>query len=181
MSFTTLENVRMFLSKPSLDPDTELPLIELLIRCVGGVIENYCGWPILAKSYIRKYSGDGTKLLDLGVHPLNVVTSCMIGEEERIGDVTVSYEDGELYMDSTSFTSGTRNITVTFNAGYINPPQDLVYAATWMVCHNYRLVDEESIGVKSESFQKLQVDFDPGELPPFVQRVLDRYKKVKVY
>lgn len=184
MSFTTLENVRKFLSKPSLDEITDQPLVELLIECVDGVIENYCGWAILARDYSKVFSGNGGTSLDVGVYPLNTVSLCTIGGEDRLSAIELNSEDGEVYFDSSSgfsFTSGTRNVKIDFNAGYAEVPKDLAYAATWLVCSNFRLVDEDSIGIAKESFQSLAVEFEPNDLPFFVKRVLDRYRRVKVY
>lgn len=184
MNFTTADKVRMFLARTELDPLTDLPVIYMLIEQIDGVIKNYCGWEILAKDYTKTFSGDGSTSLDLDVYPLVSVASCTVDGEDLVEDLELIPEDGEVYFTSDSgysFTSGTRNVVVTFNAGYATPPEDLSYAATYMAASNFRQIIEETVGIQSDSFKDLTVEYSSTDLPDIVKRVLDRYRKIKIF
>lgn len=188
MSFTTPDRVRIFLNKPRLTPD-EVATISLLISTVDGVIKNYCGWEILAKDYEKKFSytpdaqGSSSEL-DLRVYPLNSVDSVVFNEVDYIASIELDKEEGIIYFalsSGLSFPSGSRNVEVTFNAGYVDAPSDLIHAASWLVAMYFSRVAAENIGVEEEKFNTISVTYDNTDLPPLVKRVLDRYRVLRIF
>ena len=179
MSFTTVDDVKLFLNKESLTP-FETAQVERLIPHVDAVINNYCGWNLLASDYENYYNGDGTATLDLKVYPLNTLTSVTLDDEDITSDVTYISKDGVLTYGSV-FTSGTNNVKVVFNAGFVTVPQDLQYAADYLVVVNFNRITQENIGISRGKFNNVEVDFNPDDLPKLVTRVLDRYRHVSIY
>lgn len=195
MSLTTSDNVALFLNKTTLTME-ESALVDLLITMVDGVVSNYCGWNVEAKDYTKTFSGTGSTILDLKVYPVNQLTSLVIDGTElvtatTVGQVTtytsdaiINSEDGELYFDSTSgrtFTSGTRNIVAQYNAGFATIPDDLVFAATWLVVYNFKRVDSNSIGILEEKFNDIAIKYDSSDIPVLVKHTLDRYRYISIY
>jgi hypothetical protein len=192
MSFTTVAAVTTFLNKETLTA-FETNIVSMLIPFVDGVINNYCGTNLLSTDYVEKrFDGTGGDTLDLGVYPINTVTSVKFREDATtFTDVTTSCyfenNDGLLrldeYADVTTFTSGTRNVFVTFNAGYVDGsvPSDLSYAASYLVAINFKRIANEYLGIEEGKFSEVDFKFDPLELPLLVKRVLDRYRVVAIY
>lgn len=183
MNFTTPSNIQMFLNKTNLLV-SELSLITMLINMIDGVIKNYCGWEIAAKEYTKIFDGNGKASLDLGIFPLNSVSSLTIDGTDYTANATLDGENGILLFPSSDgnlFSSGTSNVAVTFNAGYSVIPDDLAYAASWLVTINFSRIVNENIGVVSEEFKGIKAEYDKSDIPVMVKHVLDRYRYIRLY
>lgn len=191
MSFTDLDTVMLFLTKDSLNPKEELQ-VGMLITQIDGLIENYCGWDMLAKSYTNvKFNGTGEAQLDLKVYPINSLTKVEVSDGSTTYDVTSTVESiadsGILYFpsgatsDITNFIAGTQNITLSFNAGFgyngAAIPNALQMAATELVVIYFNRIVLENIGVKRERFEQDEVEYDKTDIPSGVARRLDRYRR----
>lgn len=191
MSFATVDAVKTYLNKEALTVE-QTATISALTVLIDGVIQNYCGWNMLAKDYTaKKFNGNGDTELDLGVYPINSVTEVKIYDDLTYTDFTdytteiIAAEDEGvlLFKDgSTVFTAGRRNVAVTFNAGFTEEamPEDLKYAASYLVALEYTKIDKEIIGVAEQKFNNLEEKLDGNDLPVLVKRVLDRYRKILV-
>lgn len=194
MSFTTVDNVKMFLNTDSLSV-FETGIINMLIPMIDGVIKNYCGWNLLETDYENKlFDGTGTGTLDLRVYPINSIDSIFEiatdGVETEVTDELVTeYDLEDSYIrfkvgsDLTRFTSGSRNYKITFNAGYdvISIPSELSYAASYLVAINYNKITNDMIGIEESKFKDIDVKLDSVELPVLVKRVLDRYRIISIF
>jgi len=191
MSFTTVDNVTMFLNKESLTSFEE-DVVRMLIPYIDGVINNYCGTNLLATDYTDiRFNGSGSDTLDLKVYPINSVTRVKIREDvTTFNDVVTSVylnNDSYLYLDqyadTTTFPAGRKNIYVTFNAGYAEDavPSELGYAACNLISLNFRKITDETIGIDAGKFGEADFKLSSLELPVLVKRVLDRYRMVSIY
>lgn len=191
MSFTDLDTVMLFLNKDSLNPKEELQ-VGMLITQVNGLIENYCGWDMLAKTYTNvKFNGTGDSQLDLKVYPINTLTKVEVSDGSTTYNITSTVnsiaDSGILYFpsgatsDITTFLSGTQNITLSFNAGFgyngAAIPNALKMAATELVVIYFNRISLENIGVKRERFEQDEVEYDKTDIPSGVARRLDRYRR----
>ena len=183
MAYTTVDNVTLFLNKSSLST-TETSLVNLLITMLSGAINNYCGWELAAKDYEVTFDGNGTNSLDVRVYPVNELTSLTIDDVDYTADVSLNSPDGELFFTTESgiiFTAGKQNVVVEFNGGYSATPDDLAYAASWLVALNFNRITQEAIGVSEDTFNNVKVKYDPSDIPKIVKDVLDRYRRISVY
>lgn len=188
MSFTTLDNVALYLNK--LDASELTPLqtaqLDALILQVDGIIQNYCGWHILATDYVnKKFNGNGTTTIDLEAYPLISVKSVVetTSGSDLLSQVVTQDDEGYLITnDKSTFTKGTGNVVVSFRAGFEDDaiPSELVYAATYMVVLNYQKIFNEMFGVASGKVDAVDVKFESSNLPTLVQNVLDQYLLVVV-
>lgn len=186
MSFTTLDNVALYLNKLNASELTPLETAQItaLILQVDGLIQNYCGWHILAKDYTnKKYNGNGTTTIDLEAYPLISVTSVTMDGEVITPLIVTSDDEGYLVTnDASSFTKGTNNIIATYRAGFENAtiPSELTYAATYLVVLNYQKIINEMFGIKNGKVDAVDVTFESSNLPTLVQNVLNQYMLVVV-
>lgn len=193
MSFTTIENVQLFLNRDEDLSPFEVQVLEMLIPMVDGVINNYCGLNLLATNYNdKRFSGKGGDTLDLKVFPINSVSSVKIREDaSTFTDVTTSVyfvpDDTLLYLDqfadTASFPAGVNNIYVSFNAGFLaeDMPPELSYGASYLVALNFKKIINEWVAADQAQFEQMQIKLSDSELPVLVRRVLDRYRNVAVY
>lgn len=191
MSFTTVEKCALFLNKEALTTMEE-DVLAMMIPMMDGVMNNYCGFDLLATDYIdKRFNGSGLGTLDTKLYPINTVTAAKIREDvTTFTDITTSIytmDDTYLYLDqygdTTVFPSGTHNIYLTFNAGFsdANMPGDLAYAGCYLVTTNANKVLREMTGIQEGDFSQIKFKMDSIELPVLVKRVLDRYRVVTVY
>jgi hypothetical protein len=184
MSFTTIEDVMLFLNKEELT-DLEVSQVTALISQMDGVIANYCGWAVLATDYVgKKFSGDGTSSeITLSSYPLNSITSVVQDGVEIKDTLEASNEEGILFIadGTTKFTKGLRNIVASYNAGFTAVPSDLVYAASYLVGVHFDRISESTIAVEDEKFNTITVKHASTDLPKLVIRVLDRYRLISIY
>lgn len=194
MSFTTVEQVALFLNRDISDfTDLELAQISMTIPFIDGVINNYCGWNMLATDYTdKRYDGTGTDTLDLCLYPINSVTSVRDRASdgtftENVDSIEYLAEDGVLmmlpYAQTTTFNKGSKNFFITFNAGFTqaNMPHELAYAGTYLVALNCDKITDESIGLTEENFEKIKFTNSSVELPVLVKRSLDRFRLVSIF
>lgn len=198
MSFTTADNVLLWLNK-STCTSTELEGAQIarILPLVDGVIQNYCGWQMLATEYVNKaYAGDGTANLSLGLWPINSVTAVTLDGVNITADVTYSPSDGILTYTTSTFTVATSTagkVLVTFNAGYgytdtsVTPnvtefiPYDLQYAADHLAAVEIKRIVNELLAIDEGKFQTGDFKMSSTDLPLLVTRVLDRYRMIKIY
>ena len=185
MSFTTVDNLKLFLNTETFTT-FETSIIEMLILQVDGVINSYCGWNLLETTYTDKlYDGTGTGTLDLRVYPINSITKVeLINTDGTVTDLTSNivdtYDLDDSYLrfvagsDTTTFQSGTKNIRATFSAGFAENviPNELAYAASFLVAINYNKITNDMIGVAEAKFNEINAKFDSVELPILVKRIL---------
>lgn len=191
MSFTDRLTVSLFLNKEVLSSFETLQ-VDMIIKLVDGAIVNYCGWSMLAADYVKDFDGLGSSELDLKVYPINTLESVFITDSSDVStevtsDIKLKSDIGVIYLTSnsstlTSFTSGTRNITVSFNAGFSkdNMPDDLRLAASYLCALYYNRIKEENVGVTEEKFEEVTTKFEKVEIPQPIKDVLNRYKLLLV-
>lgn len=210
MSYTTVDNVALFLNRDILDLTVqETTQINLLIQQVDGVINSYCGWDMRATTYTdKRFDGTGTNTMDLELYPINSITQVRVRDTDgSFIDVTAGVEtlEGGLIQflpwattDVTTFTAGVSNWFLTFNAGFtpeipavVGPPavaaipttvpHELSYAASYLVALNFIKIIDESISATEEKFSEITLHNVDMELPKMIKRVLDRHRKVSIY
>jgi hypothetical protein len=186
MSFTNLDTVALYLNKLSatdLSP-LETAQLSILINQVDGIIQNYCGWNILETDYTnKKYDGNGTSIIDLEAYPLTAISSVTMDGEDITSIIETENDDGYLNTtDSSTFTTGTNNVVVSYTAGFADDaiPSDLTYAATYLVVLNYKKIKTDMFGISKGKFNTVEVELESSNLPMLVQNVLDQYLLVLI-
>ena len=194
MSFTTVDEVALYLNRQSIELTTlERSQVEMVIPFMDGLITNYCGWNLLATDYTNKrFDGTGLKTLDLRMYPINSLTQVRVrANDGTFTDVTTgveTFDDGVISFlpyattDVTTFTAGTKNWFLTFNAGYApgSIPHDLAYSATLLVVEHFNKIIDENTGLSDEKFEGITFQNANLEIPPSVKRMLDRYRLVSI-
>lgn len=187
-SFTTADNVKLYLDKDTLST-RETNQVNMLIAQVDRLVQNYCGWEMLEKTYTdKRFNGTGEAELDLKVYPLTALTKVEIeAADGTLTNITTDVkrvdETGVLYLTSastsvTTFTAGSRNIKVSFVAGFNsgNMPKELELIATQLVVTHFNRIGLQTTGIIEGQFNEVSVKYDKELLSSDVKRILDHYR-----
>lgn len=141
-----------------------------------------------AADYTETREGDGDVRMVLRHWPVNSITTLTINGaavEESTDQIEAGYyidtdldpeRRWELYLaGGFSFTDATP-IVVTYNAGYTAVPADAAQAVIEWVAYRYKT--QQWIGTTSAHVQGESVQTQIAVMPPTVQAVINRYRRV---
>lgn len=166
----TLQEAKDFVDETSFDRD---PYIEALVAEVSSAIETYIGGPVINAGYTDMLDGDGSTDLWLRYFPVVEVSEVTI-DDAPVTDA-VSYESGLLYRVG-GWTSGRKNVSVTYTAGRgATVPDDIKLAAQLLFHHIYKSY-VVNVGGELGAYQALRVHSRAG-WPPDVALILSRYRR----
>ena len=156
---------------PSLTGTTDDTLLTTLTVRVSAAFARFCGYPpasvgvaptMESASYVLEHDGSGTRELMLLAAPATAVSAARVDPTQDWTDDTYlvtagtyAIVDGDrLRLKSTAtqgtWTAGTRNVRVSFTAGYTTVPADLKHLAARVVGYWY---DQRQIRGRSATTQ----------------------------
>lgn len=157
-------------------------VIVALINAYSIAIENHLHKKVINRDLTEKYDGDGTAILWLDYYPINLITELKINDEIISEDDYYLYKKlGKIVLSGLSFTKGYQNVEINYNVGY-GADKDTIPTPIKQSCvalvHFY--IKRHTLDF-SETFDEGFVVTLPGtDMPPFVLKWLDPYKKVRV-
>lgn len=143
--------------------------VESVAAYVVAVIERVVGVSFVARSTTRTLDGSGGSSLALPHAYVTSVTAVAFdGVAQTVGDFSV--EPGGLLCSTGTFPSGSRNVSVTYGAGYSTaPPADIKEAA--LQATRARLMETDSNAVMHDRRSSTSSD---GSTTTFVLPGSDR-------
>lgn len=136
-------------------------ILSLYIAASSQVIENYCKRSFKRQTYTEILDGTGSPYLVLRNYPVHSGTARYDKHEIELQP----NEDGMIYLPD-GWPTGTRNITVTYEAGYILPgetnrtlPEAIEIACVFAV----QGVMQNPSGIKSERVGDISVSYGDGD------------------
>lgn len=170
MALCTAAEVRMLL--PNLTGTGEDSNLSALITRCGVAFARWCGYPgnvpsMEAASYVSYVDGSGSRDLVLPVWPVNSITS--IYDDNTLDFTSSTYlvsssdymllEEKYVRLKSTAihgrWQSGSKNIKVSYNAGYSSIPDDLKQLcmhqvkSIWQSRHSQGIANETKADVST--------------------------------
>lgn len=135
MYFTTadLRSMDTALADATRFPDARLDAMRALVE---QSLEDVCDVAFEPRAATGVFSGDGSRMLELGVHRLRSVTAAVDdGQALDLAGVKVS---GRLVWRYDGWPLGVANLTVTYTHGYDAPPlrvkrAALILAKVWLL------------------------------------------------
>lgn len=180
--YTTLTAVKSHLDVAAADTTFDA-LLTRLVTAASRQIDAYCGRGIAQAAYVDALDGSGTPLLFPRESPLVALTAATrAGESVDLATVTI-YPDYLRLTDGSVWTSGARNIVVSYTAGFYDsgsagPPADIEDACIQLVAFKFTRRGRE--GLDSERVAQ-QVDaLEPTPLPASVTALLAPYRRPRV-
>ena len=190
-ALTTLNNVKT-IAGIALTNTTPDALLTRLINSLSQAAESYCGRSFARASYTETYNGNGRQVLLLRHWP--VISVSLVTDNDAALTVNVDYfldtqdkDVGRLYRPqgwsgnyyprgmTMEPVAGTRNLEVTYIAGYYMPsdslyvegnatslPIDISYAIDEAVVAQYNLAKLSGQGLKALSEGGLSYTWDTG-------------------
>ena len=180
-----LERVKTYLDLANTDTASDVLLQDLIAR-VGAWVERYCDRSFAKATYTEQRDGDGTDTLIVRQWPLLSVASLyddplrVFGAATQIAssDFAVYPNQGLIRLDGLVFSVGIQNVKVTYEAGYVDIPQDLQQALIELITDRFR--NKENQGIRSLAIGSYRVDYGDEELPGEIRGVLEGYRRTRV-
>jgi hypothetical protein len=190
MALTTLAKVKEYAGVTGTADDA---LLNSLIAELPAVVKSLLlGRELEATAYVEQYDGTGRDFLILKQRPINSITEVKIDSAWGFGDGITAIDTAELfaepgsgilYIKSSRFPQGRRNVRVTYNAGYVTMPGDIERAANITVADWYTRAKQlasgqsqnelasESTGERSDSYHKEATEWGvPAQAKAYFER-----------
>jgi uncharacterized phiE125 gp8 family phage protein len=181
MTATDLTSLGAVKSWLGITTGTDDAVLARLISAASGFIQSGLNRQLGQAAYTEIRNGPGGNRLVFANPPVTAVTSLEID-----GETIPAAGDGDapgylvderlLYLRSYSFTEGIRNVTIRYIAGFAVIPPELEHACVELVALRYR--ERDRTGYASRSLQGESAAFALKDLPPGVETVLNKYRKV---
>lgn len=164
----------------SINTDTSDDLLRTYIDAVGAAVESYTGRTFRRQTFTEVYDGGYPAISLLHLPVISVSSVSESGTALGVTDYTINGLRGVLWRGASSyypgrFAPGIQNISVTYVAGYVDIPDDVMHAAKQMLSHlwetqrgsmglNRGPTSDDYIGVAGYSFPRRVVEL----LNPYV-------------
>lgn len=174
--FASVTQVKDYLGLRSGDDDN---LLSRLCLAATDWMQTYLNRDIASVAYASELrDGTGTQSLMLANSPITAVSSVFINGTAL--DPSKFIFDNYLLIrtDGSVFTRGLRNISVSYTAGFIVVPDDIVQACVELVAWRYK--EKERVGQSTVSFASSgqNVTYQTSDVPADVKTTLNNYRKV---
>lgn len=155
--------------------------LQRFIDVAETAIGNLVG-PLTAVSTVEKHNGGGNILILRKPRAVSLTSIVYAdGTTSTLSDYDLDTETGIVYWNYGTrgwFPSGTRTITVTYQAGWASLPADLVHAVKELVRHLWETQRGSATGARpgfadTDDVQAVAGDF--GSWPPRVRELVDAY------
>jgi uncharacterized phiE125 gp8 family phage protein len=182
---TRLE-VKNFLRMTGSDNVTD-NLIHDLINRVSSIFEEYCGRTFLQADYTEYYDGEGSAMLFLDKYPVQSVDSIyddvswQWGSDTKLDSAYYRIADERIIVyNYGTFSKGTQNIKITYNAGFTSVPYDLKQACVEETSRLFDSSKNSNRDIISNTNQRGTVQYIIDKFLPLTQSILNRYKTIGV-
>lgn len=178
MDLTTLVSVKQYLGITTNASDA---VLSALITAASAYVVSYCGRDFGSASATESYDGTGNTRQMLRRVPVTAVSSVVVNGQtlNAVSWPQWGYtfdEYGLIAMgDCNYFPRGTRNVTVTYTAGYATVPADLSQAVNEMVADKFKRRD--NIGISARQIAQETISYTSGDVPKSALSVLNVYQR----
>ena len=154
---------------------------DLLKDCIAEAtqgVSEYIRRPLLTtKNINKKFSGDGESTLLLVPYLQSVESITINGTAYDLTLVVVDNDTGELTMTSGTFTSGTKNILISFTNGWPvdQLPATIKGGVKMYARHLYNAHRKDRIGVSSVSVGDQSITYEKG-IPQDVKELVGPHR-----
>jgi uncharacterized phiE125 gp8 family phage protein len=188
-ALTLLATAKDHLDIPDTSQDTR---IEMLINTASQWFERYCGRVFKSASYVHQFDGTSQTDMILREFPVTSITEVRVDWSREFADSTIldaadyNANDDELLAagilrrHNGLWPRGSRNVKVTYEAGYAEVPSDLEYACLLMVEWLYRGNSDRRIGRTSVGKAGETTGYTDS-IPVEIMMTADNYKRTDVF
>ncbi len=195
-ALTTLATAKEQLGIPPANTDFD-DVITRYINAATGKIESYCDRKFITRSYTEYQDGFANDRTLLDQWPAQKPSEVWIDSTSEFTDSDRQLDAADYELEYSArgegigivlvgscrrlFPRGRRNLKIVYNAGYADVdslPYELEDACLWTVEFLYDMRSDRRIGTSVKSKNQENITFYE-DLPAFVQKTLDQYKRVE--
>lgn len=182
IDLTTIAKVKRNLNITDANSDD---LLQDLVTALSAYIVTFLNREIKSGARSDKLDGLGRNRIRLRHYPITAVSAVSIGgvavsaSQDGLKNGYI-FDDKYLYLldgsNPSVFTTGIRNVSVSYTAGYTEVPQDIDRICVEMISKRYK--DRQRIGLTSEGIQGQATSFSQSDMTSDTSRLLDNYRRV---
>jgi len=155
--------------------------LQRLLTGVSVWIQSWLSRNIPSQSYTETRDGYGGTRMTLGAFPVTAVSSVVVDGVSIPASSGASIPGWFLANDAVVLRGyrlnvGEANVTVTYTAGFVTVPPDLVQACLELASMRWK--ERERIGHVSKSIGGETVTFSIKDMPDSVRTILQQYREV---
>lgn len=167
-NLTTLERVKTYLELESTAFDG---MLEDLLAGASAFVRTYTRKTWTRTRVTELYSGTGHSVLTIGRGDVTAVVSAEAhqGPTYAVSDLVAARQ--AVVLRRGVWKKGRANVTIAYECGADEVPDDIQQAVVYLVALRYR--QRDFIGLASRGMGPESVSFNTGELPEQVRGVLD--------
>ena len=160
---------------------TDDALLQRLITAVSSHVQSWLDRAIASAAYVDTRDGRGGYRVGLTNYPVTAVASVTIdGVSLPASPDGISprftFSDSTVFLIGYGFARGTRNVVISYTAGYATTPPDIEQAAIELVALRYR--ERDRIGLVSKGLAGETTSYVQQDMPAHVSAVLSQYRRV---
>lgn len=167
-NLTTLERVKQYLELEATNFD---PMLENLLAGASAFVRTYTRKTWTRTRVTELYSGTGHAVLTMGRGDLTAVVSASAYEGPTYALDTLVAARQAIVLRRGVWKKGRANVTVSYECGADEVPDDIQQAVVYLVALRYR--QKDWIGLASRGMGPESVSFSVDELPEQVRGALD--------
>ena len=154
-------------------PEGYAAWLPLVAAAAGRAVEAYCSREFDLRSRTETYDGTNSAALPLRVWPVTALTSVVIGGASYPTDQFFT-EARFLRWRNGRFTDGAGNVVVTYTAGFLPIPEEVVFATiqTAQAMINAAALDPNALGESTAGYSASFAPEGAGSVPRVAQSLL---------
>lgn len=175
---STLENVKSYLGRTGMVGDD--PLLSRLLNVASKWFEIQVERTILSATYTDTTLGSGARSMVTKHYPVQTVTSVLVNGDV-IPQAILATDTGWRQLGSVIALKGSRFtedalVEITYTAGFATVPADVEQAVIEITADLFKYKDRQGV-MSSTNGTGSTTSYAPSALSPFVQSVIDAYKR----
>jgi hypothetical protein len=180
MQLTSLDDVNAWLGLDAGHQDEQLLL--RLITSASGFVENYTNRCFSLETYTEQRDGNGKMRITPLNWPVRSIASVLIGSQVIPQAVSSLQGNGwyqvrnVIHLRGYVFERGDANISLSYTAGWLTPPDDIAQAVIELVSLRYK--EKGHIGLNSVSAAGETTSYSTRDMPADVATLLNQYRRV---
>lgn len=182
-ALVTLDDAKDHLNIPASNTDFD-DKVKRFINSATYDIENFIDRKVIKRSYTEYQDGRGSNKILLKQWPATKPTELWIDPSSEFTDTTNQLATTDYQIDNDSlvvlifrqFSKGTRNIKVTYEAGWDTVPWPIQVACLWLVEFEYDISNDRRVGNTKKGKNQEDTEYH-DDWPMWLQRKLLPYKR----
>lgn len=176
-SLATLDNIKSYLAIAN---EADDDLLTRLLATSSALILQFINRDPVSQVYTQSFDGSNSARQMLSNFPVTAVSLVVVNDAVQVAAANTTatgyrFDKFSVFLNYGVFTRGSQNILITYTAGYLSLPADLVQSCIDVASEMYRR--RNRVGETTKSIGQGNTSYSLKDLPDQVKMVLRAYEK----